>query len=228
MTFMYGPEERPAEDLTARARIVDAALGQFAQRGASGATMRSIAQAAGVSVGLVQHHFGTKHRLREACNERVLALVRAKIDLARQEGGAPDLDLFRSLYDRAAPVLPYAARAALDSDEQGAAMFDAITAGTADFFTEYDPEGYPQGSDRARDAAATMVAMSLGTTLLHHQLTRVMDLGTDGPTPSPRIGAAALDVYRTIGGMVSAPLGTTVRDGTGSVPERHETEEESP
>ncbi|WP_460770794.1 hypothetical protein [Nocardiopsis nanhaiensis] len=63
------------------------------------------------------------HRLREACSERVLALVRAKVDLARQEGGAPDLDLFRSLYERAAPVLPYAARAALDSDEQGAAMF---------------------------------------------------------------------------------------------------------
>ncbi|GAB3720651.1 hypothetical protein GCM10027590_21330 [Nocardiopsis nanhaiensis] len=54
-----------------------------------------------------------------------------------------------------------------------------------------------------------------------------MDLGPDGPAPSPRIGAAALDVYRTIGGMVSAPLGTTVRDGAGSVPERNEAGEES-
>ena len=44
--------ERSAEDLTARARIRDAALRLFAERGTDGATIRDIAKAAGVSGGL--------------------------------------------------------------------------------------------------------------------------------------------------------------------------------
>lgn len=219
---MYGPTGRPTEDLTARARIVDAALEQFARHGASGATMRSIAEAAGVSVGLVQHHFGTKQRLREACNERVLALVHTKTDITRRADATADPDLFRSLYDQTSPVLPYAARAALDADEQGAAMFDAITTSTADFFSEYDPERYPKGSERARDAAATLTAMTLGTTLLNHQLGRVMGLGADEPLPSPRIGASTLDVYRSMGDMLTSPLGAALREGVDSAQRQRE------
>ena len=51
--------KRSAEDLTARARIRDAALALFAERGTDGATIRDIAKAAGVSGGLVRHHFGS-------------------------------------------------------------------------------------------------------------------------------------------------------------------------
>src|SRR6266542_759545 len=53
------------EDLTARARIRDAALRLFAERGVDGATIRDIAKAAGVSAGLVRHHFGSKEALRD-------------------------------------------------------------------------------------------------------------------------------------------------------------------
>ncbi|MFC7734043.1 TetR/AcrR family transcriptional regulator [Actinomadura keratinilytica] len=44
-------ESRSSEDLTARARIRDAALREFAEHGVSGATIRGIAKAAGVSPG---------------------------------------------------------------------------------------------------------------------------------------------------------------------------------
>src|SRR5437868_1276310 len=64
-----------SEDLTARSRIRDAALLQFAQHGVKGATFRGIAEAAGVSVGLVQHHFGSKDALRQACDAYVLDVV---------------------------------------------------------------------------------------------------------------------------------------------------------
>ena len=49
--------ERDDGDLTARARIRDAALRLFAERGVEGVTIREIAEAAGVSGGLVRHHF---------------------------------------------------------------------------------------------------------------------------------------------------------------------------
>ncbi|MFD0534725.1 TetR/AcrR family transcriptional regulator [Actinomadura luteofluorescens] len=64
------------EDLTARAKIRDVALLQFAEHGMRGATFRGIAEAAGVSVGLVQHHFGSKEELREACDAYALDTVR--------------------------------------------------------------------------------------------------------------------------------------------------------
>ncbi len=46
-----------AADLTARARIREAALRHFAEEGYERATIRAIAATAGVSPGLVRHHF---------------------------------------------------------------------------------------------------------------------------------------------------------------------------
>ena len=67
------------EDLTARARIRDAALRLFGDRGTDGTTIRDIAATAGVSGGLVRHHFGSKEGLRDACDAYALdSLMRLK------------------------------------------------------------------------------------------------------------------------------------------------------
>src|SRR5437867_3678661 len=50
----------PPSDLTGAARIRDAALRQFAARGVAAASIRHVAKAAGVSPGLVQHHFRSR------------------------------------------------------------------------------------------------------------------------------------------------------------------------
>ena len=67
---------RSVDDLTATARIRDAAIEQF---GAHGFTvgLRAIATAAGVSAALVIHHFGSKEGLRKACDDFVAESVRA-------------------------------------------------------------------------------------------------------------------------------------------------------
>jgi AcrR family transcriptional regulator len=62
-------------DLTAHARIRNAALEGFARRGVAATSIREVAAAAGVSPGLVQHHFGTKEGLRRAVNEYVVAVA---------------------------------------------------------------------------------------------------------------------------------------------------------
>lgn len=67
---------RSVEDLTTVARIRDAAIEQFGRHGFS-ASVRSIATAAGVSAALVIHHFGSKEKLREACDAYVIETVRA-------------------------------------------------------------------------------------------------------------------------------------------------------
>ncbi|OBA62025.1 TetR family transcriptional regulator [Mycobacterium sp. 1100029.7] len=57
-------------DLTAAARIRDAAIDQFGQHG-FGVGLRRIAEAAGVSAALVIHHFGSKEGLRKACEDYI-------------------------------------------------------------------------------------------------------------------------------------------------------------
>ncbi|MTE17293.1 TetR/AcrR family transcriptional regulator [Nocardia aurantiaca] len=67
---------RSTDDLTTRARIRDAAITVFGEQG-FGVGVRAIAAAAGVSPGLVNHHFGSKDGLREACDEWVRDTIRA-------------------------------------------------------------------------------------------------------------------------------------------------------
>lgn len=64
-------ERRSASDLTARARIRDAAIESFAEVGFD-VPFRTIATRAGVSPGLITHHFGTKATLRVECDAEVL------------------------------------------------------------------------------------------------------------------------------------------------------------
>ena len=66
---------RSVDDLTAAARIRDAAIEQFGEHG-FGVGLRSIAEAAGVSAALVIHHFGSKDGLRKACDDYVAEEIR--------------------------------------------------------------------------------------------------------------------------------------------------------
>jgi AcrR family transcriptional regulator len=63
-------------DLTAAARIRDAAIEQFGEHG-FGVGLRTIAEAAGVSAALVIHHFGSKEALRKACDDYVAEEIRS-------------------------------------------------------------------------------------------------------------------------------------------------------
>ncbi|UXA16827.1 TetR/AcrR family transcriptional regulator [Mycobacterium sp. SMC-4] len=65
---------RSADDLTTRARIRDAAVDLFGRDGFD-VGVRAIAAAAGVSPGLVNHHFGSKEGLRRACDDHIVQTV---------------------------------------------------------------------------------------------------------------------------------------------------------
>ncbi|GMA23155.1 TetR family transcriptional regulator [Luteimicrobium album] len=62
------------DDLTARARVRDAAITRFAADG-FGVGLRTIAADADVSPGLVIHHFRSKEGLRRECDAHVLAQI---------------------------------------------------------------------------------------------------------------------------------------------------------
>jgi AcrR family transcriptional regulator len=64
-----------SSDLTTRARLRDAAIRRFASGGFD-SSVRDIAATAGVTAGLITHHFGSKQALREECDAEVLRRVR--------------------------------------------------------------------------------------------------------------------------------------------------------
>ena len=211
MRSIYDASDRPKEDLTARARILDAALAQFAEHGFEGATIRGIAKAAGVSPGLVQHHFGSKDELRRACDDAVLGLIRRKV-AATADGRITDPSFLGALYASAGPLARYVARAVADASPAGAALMDEMAARTEEFLSNTWPERFPRGSSRTEDAATAIVAQGAGTLVLHEHVARRMGLEPWADVVSPRIGLAQLDVYEALGEFVSSGWGDQIRD----------------
>ncbi len=211
MRSIYGADVRPTEDLTARARIRDAALAEFGEHGFEGATIRGIADAAGVSPGLVQHHFGSKEALRQACDDAVMDLVRQKL-AATRDGSITSPAFLAGLYAAAPPLVRYLARAIVDGSPAAASLVDEVVAASEAYLSTTLPERFPAGSTRARDAAAVLVAQTAGTMVLHEHVARLMGLEPWKDIVSPRIGLAQLDVYEAIGEVVSSELGGRFRD----------------
>lgn len=89
----------------ARAEILDAATDLIARRGPDSASLRQVAEAAGVTHGLVTHYFGTYQNLVGAVLHRASERQRERIrEHMRAEDGIPYADrvipeLFRALAD---------------------------------------------------------------------------------------------------------------------------------
>ncbi|MEW5811954.1 MAG: TetR/AcrR family transcriptional regulator [Actinomycetota bacterium] len=111
-------------------RIRDAALHSFAQVGTDVTTMRGVAAAAGVSLGLVQHHFSTKAGLIAAVNEYVLELVVSTMSRPLREPPADSVEEIgervTGLFAGHPDVAAYLSRALVDGSPVGVRLFDAL------------------------------------------------------------------------------------------------------
>ena len=117
------------DDLTAYARIRNAALELFSEKGPARSSIREIARRAAVSPGLVQHHFGTKENLARAVNEFVIS------DALTVLADLPDdteqrSEVFGARMHAIARARPYGirymARLVAERDPTGLQMFDAL------------------------------------------------------------------------------------------------------
>jgi AcrR family transcriptional regulator len=107
---------RSADDLTAVARIRDAAIERFGDQG-FGVGLRSIAEAAGVSAGLVIHHFGSKDGLRRACDDYVAEEIRKSKSEAMQSGDPATWFAAMAEIEEYAPMMAYLVRSMLSGGE---------------------------------------------------------------------------------------------------------------
>ena len=79
MTAVSERDQVGGEELKKLELIRRAALKSFATRGAAATSLRSVAADAGVSLGLVQHHFATKAGLIKAVDDYVMSVVVAVV-----------------------------------------------------------------------------------------------------------------------------------------------------
>ena len=179
------------EDLTARARIRDAALHLFAERGIDAATIRDIAKAAGVSPGLVRHHFGSKDSLRDACDAYALEQVVRIKEQAVLEGQLTNPGFLPAAHPTLLLLYRYFARAMVDGSAAAATMFDDMVEVSEQWLARH----HPGISGDLHAYAAVLVAMQAGLLAMHEHLSRA--LGADILTPEGhlRMSRAAVDLH---------------------------------
>jgi AcrR family transcriptional regulator len=199
------------DDRTARAVIRDEALRLFAGRGPDAVTVRQVAAAAGVSPGLVIHHFGSKDGLREAVDEHVLAMFGTMLG----ELTTPDL------YDPAAagslaeavvrhlppdsPVPGYLRRLLLSGGDPGRELFRRLYEASRTALDAMAAAGLAaRGADPAVRAAILM-SNDLAVLLLREQLAGVVGEDPLSPAGMARWGREMLTIYAA--GLMAVPQG---------------------
>jgi TetR/AcrR family transcriptional regulator, regulator of cefoperazone and chloramphenicol sensitivity len=188
------PGDVAFDDLTARARIRNAALRYFTEYGFDRATIRDIARAAGVSPGLVRHHFGSKDELRKACDAYALEALHAYVEQAMTDDGLNDPKLVAEARDPLHPYQRYLARALIDASEAAAQIFDEMVAMTEQLLQRIDKQRPDPPVADLRTRAALMVAMALGIPAFQAHISR--SIGTDilSPEGDRRVVMAVLDI----------------------------------
>jgi AcrR family transcriptional regulator len=200
------------DDRTARAVIRDEALRLFAVHGPDGVTVRQIAAAAGVSPGLVVHHFGSKQGLRAAVDEHVLGLFdrmlgemtgEHAVDLHDPAASGSVAEAIVRHLPADSPVPGYLRRLLLGDGDAGRELFRRLfrlSAATLDALATAGMAA--RGSDPAVRAAFLLIN-DLAVLLLREHLTEV--LGTD-PLSGPGVARWASEVLAIYGaGLLTAP-----------------------
>ncbi len=137
-------------DLTAAARIRDAAIAQFGEHG-FGAGLRTIAEAAGVSAALVIHHFGSKDGLRKACDDYVAEEIRSTKSEALKSNDPATWFAQMAEIESYAPMMAYLIRSMLSGGELASMLWRRMI----DNAEEYLDEGVRAGTIKpSRDPRA--------------------------------------------------------------------------
>jgi len=136
------------QGLTAETKIRRVALALFAEYGYDATSVRAIANAAGVSPGLVIHHFGSKAGLRDAVNAEVVDTITSFIDEIVPEGGTVDEAFeapeaaFRELFTSRPELGAYIRRLFFDGDPAGLYILRQFMQATRTISDAFEKRGW--------------------------------------------------------------------------------------
>lgn len=181
------------EDLTARARIRDAAMKHFGEHGFAKATIRGIAEEARVSSGLIRHHFGSKDGLRAACDEFVLRTVRGLNDEVWAAVKRGDMAAAAAVRRPVGEYHRYVARSLVDGGANE--LFDVMVDLSETWFTGFAGNRDQEDAAPVRDKAAVVTAWGLAIPMLYEHLSRAFGTDLAKPEGYARLAHALLDLY---------------------------------
>jgi AcrR family transcriptional regulator len=198
MTVVQEPE-RVATELSAIDRIRTAALKSFATYGASGTSLRTVAASAGVSLGLVQHHFATKAGLIKAVDDYVLAQLLIPISQPISERA----DSIGEMSDRITRLLAeqpemadYVARALIDGSPLGVSIFDALVGFGTARWNQRGERGESRPDIDMTWAVVNSLVLALGTIVLRAHIDRNLPEPMTSPAQLQRWHASTTMLLR--------------------------------
>jgi AcrR family transcriptional regulator len=156
-------------DLTAAARIRDAAIEQFGQHG-FGVGLRAIAEAAGVSAALVIHHFGSKEGLRKACDDFVAEEVRVSKSEAMQTNDPATWLAQMAEIESYAPLMAYLVRSMQSGGDLAKLLWQQMIDNTEQYLDEGVRNGLIKPSRDPKARARYLGMNNGGAFLLYIQM----------------------------------------------------------
>lgn len=184
-----------ADDLTAKARIRNAALDLFAEHGVDATSLRTVASAAGVTVGLIVHHYGTKEALRETVELAIVerfaeAIASVPIDgrPAAEVVAARDRAVAEMLAASPA-VVDYLRRAILDGGGERRDLVSRLSELTAQQVHDLRAAGLASTKHTVGEQVVTIMVRQLGQLFLQPLVDRIADEFAEelAGDPAPRL-----------------------------------------
>lgn len=167
----------------AKERLVRVAMQLFAERGFDGVTVRDISSAAGVSVGLINHHFGSKDGLRSAVDAHFLRQFEEVLfDDALTSRPPSDADAFANWVEGWIDhhiedwdlSKAYMRRALLEGSDWGANLFERFYQVVRTSMDRLDADGGLRADVDRLWLPLLIMYMELGTLLLEPYVERVL------------------------------------------------------
>jgi len=191
---------RSSDDRSTTARIRDTAIECFAEGGVAGTTIRTIASAAGVSPGLVIHHFGSKDKLREACDQQVASIIRDLKSSAMAAGVGFDVGAALNTIGDSPPYGRYLARTLVDGSPHVDDLVDEIVDDAVKYLETGVETGLVKPSEFPYERAAILAIWSLGALVLHEHVERLIGVDPsddyrEDPTAAAAYIAPILEIY---------------------------------
>ncbi|MDO2394812.1 TetR family transcriptional regulator [Mycobacterium avium subsp. hominissuis] len=176
-------------------QIRDVAMKCFAEHGIAGTSLRMIAETAGVSLGLLQHYYVTKHQLIDCIDRHVLSIFSAALDVPLGTGAANDPvndagSRFAELMSKNPDVMDYVGRALAEGGEVGKVIFDGFYAISAEQGATFAARGLTPDDLDPVWANMLPLILRVGTIMLRPHIERHMAGSLYDPAQTSRWDAA--------------------------------------
>jgi TetR/AcrR family transcriptional regulator, regulator of cefoperazone and chloramphenicol sensitivity len=196
-------------------RIRDAALTSFSTHGIVATSLRMVAEAAEVSIGLVQHYFGTKASLRDAVDQYVLRVVSEALEATALPGPPADgLDeagrRLTTLMAEKPEVMAYLGHALAEGGAFGSVIFDGLLAISAAQRDQFTQQGMARPDLDPDWAALNPLILRVGAIILRPYIERYLGEEFFSEPQLRRWDAAVTNLLR--GGQLrddQGPVGTS-------------------